>query len=99
MSTPTPATPDLRRSVEIPLQFPINVDGLELNSVTMRRPKLRDTLDAKKVKGDDMNQGIAMIASLCDLAPEHIAELDELDFESVQKQYMAFTGKVAKTES
>lgn len=85
------SNPDLRAEVTIDLQFPIEVDGQKITKLTMRRPKLRDTVKHNHRK-DNMDRGIAILADLCDLAPEHLHELDELDFDAVQSQYESFRG-------
>lgn len=90
---------DTRTEVEIKLDFPFDFDGATVDSLTMRRPKVRDSLKAKKAKGDDMERGLALIADLCDVPPEVLLELDEVDLEKVQGQYLAFTGRSATDES
>jgi hypothetical protein len=90
---------DRRTSVEIPLDFPITIDGQAIASITMRRPKVRDSFKAKRVKGDDMDRGLALMADLCECPQEHLMELDEIDLEKLQSQYAAFTGRATNPES
>lgn len=90
---------DKRASVEIKLDFPIEIDGREISSVTMRRPKVRDSMKADKVKGGAFEKGLTLLSDLCDMAPEELEELDELDLEKLQAQYAAFTGRAATAES
>jgi hypothetical protein len=82
---------DRRESVEIPLVFPIDVDGGEkLTAVTMRRPKGRDSIKASKAKGGEFEKGLALMADLVGLPMEQFVELDEVDIEAIQTQYTAF---------
>ena len=83
---------DKRASVAIPLEFPIELDGETISSITIRRPKVADTMWARKQRGDNVEQNVAMLARLCNVTPEHIAELDEYDAEKVQEQYNSFRG-------
>lgn len=84
---------DTRTEVTIKLDFPITVDGREIAEVTMRRPKVRDTLAARKLGGDEVTRGIVLLANLCNLAPEHIHEMDDVDAEKLQAQYESFRGE------
>jgi hypothetical protein len=82
---------DRRETVTIPLEFPITVDGGQvIESVTMRRPKGRDSIKASKAKGGEFEKAIALMADLVDLPVEHFLELDDVDIEAVQAQYAAF---------
>lgn len=87
---------DTRTSVDIALAFPIEVDGRNIDKVTMRRPKVRDTLAARKVSKDQTEIGIFLLASLCDLSPEHVHEMDEVDANRLQEQYDSFRGQAAE---
>lgn len=90
---------DMSESAIIKLDFPVELDGQKVAELLMRRPKVRDSMKAAKAKGGDMERGITLLADLCDLAPEQIVELDELDLEKVQAQYLAFTGRSVTSES
>lgn len=92
-------TPDLRESVEIELKFPIEFDGEKITSLTMRRAKVRDKLKAKNVKGDEMDKVLALIANLVERPVDVLAELDDLDLEQLQTQYLAFTGRTPEMDA
>ena len=84
---------DKSPSVTIKLEFPIDVDGDIKTELTMRRPKVRDTLDANKAHPSDASAvGMFVLARLCNVSPEHIAELDEYDAGVIQAQYERFRG-------
>ena len=80
-------TYDARPTAEIELAFPITLDGETISKLTMRRPKVKDTSWMRSQKGDDFERGLLMLARLCDIAPEHVAELDETDAIQLQAQY------------
>lgn len=84
---------DRRLTVDIPLDFPIDVDGEHIESLTMRRPKVRDSFKAKRAGGDDFDKGLAIMADLCERPQEVLLELDEIDLEKLQSQYGRFTGR------
>ena len=84
---------DKSPSVKITLEFPIEVDGEIKTELTMRRPKVKDTLDANKKHPNDASAtGMFILARLCNVTPEHIAELDEYDAGVIQAQYERFRG-------
>lgn len=86
-------TYDTRASADIPLAYPIEMDGQKLDKLTMRRAKLGDTVWMRKQAGDDFEKGLKMMARLCNVSPEHIHELDEVDAQAVQEQYESFRPK------
>lgn len=88
---------DKRASVEIELEFPFTLDGADYVSVTMRRPKVRDSLKQSKSKGNDLEKGLHLMADLCELPVEVFYEMDEVDLNKISDQYSAFTGRRAET--
>ncbi len=89
---------DRRLSVDIPLDFPVDFDGERVEKLTMRRPKVRDSFKASRLKGDDFERGLTLMADLCERPKELLLELDEIDLEKLQAQYGSFTGR-AVTEA
>lgn len=77
---------------EIKLQFPVNIDGAEYAKLTMRRSKVKDRLAVASMKGSDEEKEISLFANLCEVSPEVVKELDEVDYAAVQKVYMGFFG-------
>lgn len=91
---------DTRTSVDIKLAFPIELDGGgTLDTITMRRPKVRDNIKASKAKGNELEKGIALIADLCDQPVEVFYGLDESDLDKLNEQYSAFTGRRPETQT
>lgn len=85
--------PNLAASTKVPLQFPVTLDGEAFKELTVRRSRVGDNLWAQKQGGDDFEKGIAMMARLCDVRPEVIHELDDLDAEAVQGAINSFRGR------
>ncbi len=83
---------DDRPSAKIDLIYPVNVDAVTYTSLTMRRPKTKDSKLVAKSRGDDMDKGILLLANLCDVAPNVIEELDEFDTKRLGDQLDAFRG-------
>jgi hypothetical protein len=83
---------DKRASATIELDFPITIAGVEVTTVTMRRPKVRDELAMQKSKASDAEKAVILIASLCELTPDEVYELDAADFAKLERQYVDFRG-------
>lgn len=90
---------DAALTAEIKLAFPVDFDGEKITSLTMRRPKVRDKLKAKKVKGDDEDRALALMADLVEQPIEMIGELDEVDIAKLGEQYASFTGRTPETDA
>lgn len=84
--------PDMRLRAEITLDFPFDCDGKTYEKLTMRRPKTKDSMKAAKFKGHDADKGIMLLADLCDVSPDVIEELDEIDAKKLGDQLDAFRG-------
>ncbi len=80
---------------KIKLQFPVTIDGAEYNELSMRRSKVKDRLAVASLKGSDEEKEIRLFANLCEVSPEVVQELDEVDYANVQKVYMSFFDSAA----
>ncbi|MTW16631.1 phage tail assembly protein [Rhodoplanes serenus] len=83
---------DKRHSAEVALDFPIEIDGTTYNKLTMRRLKTRDSLKAAEYRGSDAKRGVLLLADLCDVSPDVIEELDDVDFQKLDQQLARFRG-------
>lgn len=63
----------------IELQYPVTVDGEEISTLSLRRPRMRDMKRQQKVK-DDLEKAMTMIADLAEVSPKVVEELDPVDF-------------------
>lgn len=85
---------DMRKEVEITLDFPVQLADRRLEKVTMRRPVMRDFI--KNKIGNEMSivDSVNLISDLCGLVPDELELIDSCDFEKLQDQLMAFRGNV-----
>lgn len=86
-------TPNLNKSETVKLEFPVELDGTNYAELTARRPRIADNVWADKQKGTELERGLAMLARLCDVPPEVIHELDDLDAERLQDKVNSFRGR------
>ena len=72
------------QSQEIPLDYPVDIEGVKTSSLTMRRAKVKDWLAHEDCQGQPLKKEVFIIARLCDQPPSLIGELDDCDYESLQ---------------
>lgn len=80
------------KTIEISLDYPINIEGVEVSKLTLRRPKVGDVLAAEeqaKGKGDKETE-ILTFANLCQITPAEIRELDLGDYKRLQEAFSGF---------
>jgi hypothetical protein len=75
--------------VSVELKYPIEIDGVNVSVLHMRRPKVRDRLAVDNLGDTDAKREVTMLAMLADVAPTSLHELDMCDYAKLQK---AFTG-------
>jgi hypothetical protein len=83
-----------KSSVEIELDFPIKIEGVECRRLTLRRPKVGDMLAAEEgSKGQsEQETEILAFANLCMVTPVEIRDLDLGDYKKLQKAFSGFLG-------
>lgn len=84
-------------SEKITLDYPVPSDGVEISTLTVRRPKVRDQVNAAKVPGTDQDREVRMFAELCAVTPDMIEDLDIVDYEKLQDAYRGFMKPRQKT--
>lgn len=75
---------------QIKLEYPVSVDGAEVNSLSLRRPTVRDMLAADKAAGSEAEKEIRMFSNLCEVTPSVIESLDLADYTRLQETYKDF---------
>jgi len=75
---------------QIDLEFPLNDSGQELTTLTIRRPKVRDMLHSSDKDSSNADNEVRLFASLCDIPPTLIEEMDLLDYQKLQAAYSGF---------
>ena len=83
-----------KSTVEISLDFPIKIEGVECSRLTLRRPKVGDMLAAEEgSKGhSEQETEILAFANLCMVTPVEIRDLDLGDYKKLQKAFSGFLG-------
>ena len=76
----------------IKLQYPIKVDGVTINEISLRRPTVKDMRVARITGKDDAAQEINLIANLAQITTEAVESIDMADFVKVQKALAGFFG-------
>ncbi|MCP3922635.1 MAG: phage tail assembly protein [Desulfobacterales bacterium] len=74
----------------IKLEYPVTFKGSEISELNMRRPKVRDQIAAMKGGKDSAKQELCLFASLCEIEPAMIEELDMKDYQALQEAFSAF---------
>lgn len=70
------------------LSLPIKINGVITDHLVMRRPKLKDIRNARKVAGkDDEEQEIRLFSLLTDCATSDLEELDYADYGRLQETF------------
>lgn len=90
---------DTRLTVNIPLTFPVELDGQKTESVDLRRPKVRDTLKAERAPGTEFEKGLALLVDLTERPKEFLLEMDPVDLQKLDDQLSRFRGLAVTSES
>lgn len=80
----------MNERTQISLKYPVPSDGVQIGSLSLRRPKVRDMLLAEKQGSNPAEREVRMMANLCEVAPEVIEELDYGDYSAAQKVMQGF---------
>lgn len=75
--------------VNIELKYPLQLAGVPVKVLRMRRPKVIDML-AIDTAGPESQKEVRLFANLCEVPPEALQELDLADYRSLQKAYQGF---------
>lgn len=79
----------------ITLQYPVEVDGVATDTLTIRRPKVRDIKMMDQHKGE-IEKSIHFIAALCEIPPASVEELDADDFGKLSEKVGGFMPSVGR---
>ncbi len=69
---------------KIKLSNPIKIDGVEVNEISLRRPKVRDLLISDRKNISEAEREVNLIANLAEIPAEVIQELDLCDYMKIQ---------------
>ena len=74
----------------IKLISPFTINNTTYETLSLRRPKVRDRLAVERLKKTDAEKEITMIANLAEVTTEVIEELDLADYAKVQEALQNF---------
>lgn len=80
----------------IQLEYPVEIGGVQVQQLKMRRPKVRDQIGADKGSGSPAEKEVRLFANLCEQAPAVIEDLDMLDYQKLQETYTSFLSRAKK---
>lgn len=81
----------------ITLIEPITVNNSTYEQLNIRRPKVRDRLAVERMKKTEAEKEIMMIASLAEVEPAVIEELDLSDYAKIQGIFADFLESTPQT--
>lgn len=88
MSNDNPQT----QSVTVELSVPITLNGVTVNRLHLRRPKLKDIRTARVAGKDEEERELRLFAILSDCAPSDLEELDFADYRKLQDTFQGMVG-------
>lgn len=77
-------------TAKIELSTPLEISGVKVAHLIMRRPKLRDRLAAQKSAPDQADMTVYLVASLCEVPVEDLHEMDGYDWNQVETALQNF---------
>ena len=86
------AKPALPMEQKITLDFPIDIDGVKTDTLTVRRPTVQNRLDAEALTGSELSIEMIMIANLCDIPPGAVNNMMWSDYRRLQNAVNELSG-------
>ena len=86
-----------RPTETINLEYSVEIDGVSVDSLTMRRPTVRDQMIIDKAKGTDTEKAVRFFANLCEVSPATIESLDTVDFTKLSEVLQDFQAPQSET--
>lgn len=80
-----------RPTTAIDLDYAIEVDGVMVSTLSMRRPTVADQLAFEEGKGTEAKRTVNMMAVLCEVPPAAIQQLDITDFQKLAEVMAGFS--------
>ncbi|MCP5136605.1 MAG: phage tail assembly protein [Gammaproteobacteria bacterium] len=78
------------RTVTIPLDWPVTVDGHDYSELTMRRPVYKERREWIKSAKHEVDVEADIFVALCEVPPKVIDKLDDDDVSKLQEAYAGF---------
>lgn len=78
-------------NVTITLSSVVSAEGVDVDKLTMREPKVIDQLTMDEIKGSEAEKEVGLFANLCDVTVDTIKELYLKDYKKLQEALVNFT--------
>lgn len=88
------STIDKRPHADIALDFPIDIGGVQVPALRMRRATAGDELLFSEAKGSDERKTLTLFANLCEIAFADVLKLDAVDLQKLVDQLGKFKGRI-----
>jgi hypothetical protein len=76
--------------VDVELEFPVDMNGVEIKSLRLRMPRVRDMIMASKSAKSDEEKEVELFSHLTENAPDLIESLTLVDYKKLQEAYSNF---------
>ena len=86
-------------SETISLEYPIEANGVTVNSLNLRRPTIGDLLKSAADGRSNREAEIHLFADLCGISPEDIQRIDLKDFFKLQEALGKMRGTSRKSSA
>jgi hypothetical protein len=77
--------------IKIELKTPIDIDGADVSTLTMREPTVQDQLDVDAMKGSPATKEVSLMANLCEISPDDIKKMPMRNYKRLQVALEVFT--------
>lgn len=87
-------------AAKITIEYPTEFSGVLTDTIVMRRPKVKDRMDAETTYRDktDTEKELYFFTTLTDLTPDDIGELDFKDYLRMQAAFRSFLSSAPATK-
>lgn len=75
---------------KIELKEPVQAEGKQITSMTMRGPKVRDLIASEKAGTTNSEREVYLFSALCDVPEDAIHDLALADYTRLQEAYQGF---------
>lgn len=79
-----------KMEVVVTLDIPVALADRKLTELTMRRPTVKDHIEADKGGGGDLASEVRLFGRMCKVNPEDLETLDMADYQRLQAVYKSF---------
>lgn len=86
-----------KTSIDVKLVDGLDVDGTLTYSITVRKPKVKDLLNAERQSKGESDANVRFLANLTDLTPDQIGDLSLGDYRKLNEVLAGFLGEGDQT--